>query len=589
MPRTMHTDAVLSDVTPSQTPSHAASAQAQPSHAHPSRAEPSQAQSSKVGPFGDAGIAPARPLPVSSVAFVSLGCPKNLVDSERMLGLLASDGLSITPQADAADVIVINTCGFLEASKEESMREINDAISLKVAGHVKRVVVAGCLVQRHKTKLLNDAPGIDRLVGVFDREHIVEAVRGKDNPRQAHGHFLGKYHDLSRELSRSNDVEVGRGAELSPDGGSPEKVPGLQSRGLGSESSPFDVDSKGPRNARKNTLPVFEDDRARLRLTPRHFAYLRMSEGCNQGCSFCTIPGIRGPMRSKPLEQILAEARELAADGAVELNLIGQDTTSYGTDLAPGSPAYAQGLSGLLRALDRDLRDVHWLRLMYAYPSCFTDDMIRTIADSAKVVKYIDMPLQHINDDLLKVMKRRVTRKQITTLLDKLRAWVPGIAIRTTFIAGSPGETDQQHDELVEFVRDFGFDMMGVFPFSPEPGTPMGRMTHQIPDDVKQARVEELMLAQQEVAFARAKQTVGRSMEVLIERQAGRDPADGYVARSQSQAPDIDSCVFVAGNGTELHPGQFVTVKVTDYQNYDLIAEVPKARGKKLPLLAKAH
>ena len=481
---------------------------------------------------------------VRSVAFVSLGCPKNLVDSERMLGLLAQDGLAITPDAEEADAIVINTCGFLEASKDESLKEIREAIELKKAGKVKRVIVAGCLVQRHKTKLLDDAPGIDRLVGVFDREHIVEAVRGKENPRQEHGHFLGKYHDLSKELAKAQGVAV-----------------------TGKET-------------KTSRLPVFEDDRARLRLTPRHYAYLRISEGCNQGCTFCTIPSIRGPMRSKPVEQILAEARELAADGAVELNLIGQDTTSFGTDIG-----YAPGLSGLLKALDREMKDVHWLRLMYAYPSCFSDEMIKTIADAGRVVKYIDMPLQHINDDLLTVMRRRVTRKEIETLLNKLRKWVPGIAIRTTFIAGSPGETDAQHNELVKFVKDFGFEMMGVFPYSPEPGTPMGKLAGQLPDDVKQARVEELMLAQQEVAFARAKATVGKSIEVLIDRPAGRDAEDGYVARSQAQAPDIDSVTFVQGNGTELHPGQVVSVKVTDFQAYDLIAEVPRKRSRTLAVV----
>src|SRR2546423_7226620 len=283
---------------------------------------------------------PKRKKTISTVAFVSLGCPKNLVDSERMLGLLAEDGLTVTADASRADAIVINTCGFLEASKEESLREIRDALTLKQSGQCQRVVVAGCLVQRHKTKLLAEVPGVDRLVGVFDREHIVDAVRGKENPRAEHGHYLGKYHDLSRELGEAL---------------------GLQSQGVGKQT-------------KSNRLPVFEDDRARLRLTPRHFAYLRMSEGCNQGCSFCTIPSIRGPMRSKPIEQILAEAKELAADGAVELNLIGQDTTSYGTDIG-----YAAGLSGLLKTLDREMKDVHWLRLMYAYPSCFTDEMIKTI------------------------------------------------------------------------------------------------------------------------------------------------------------------------------------------------------------------
>jgi ribosomal protein S12 methylthiotransferase len=485
---------------------------------------------------------------IRTVAFVSLGCPKNLVDSERMLGLLAEDGLALTADAAQADAIVINTCGFLEASKTESMKEIRDAVKMKEEGQCKRVVVAGCLVQRHKTKLLADEPGIDRLVGVFDREHIVEAVRGKENPRQEHGHFLGKYHDLSRELALQSDEATKRRSD------------------------------EGVKETKTNRLPVFENDRARLRLTPRHFAYLRMSEGCNQGCTFCTIPSIRGLMRSKPIEQILLEAKELAADGAVELNLIGQDTTSYGTDIG-----YGAGLSGLLKTLDKQLPDVRWLRLMYAYPSCFSDEMIKTIADCGRVVKYIDMPLQHINDDILTKMRRRVTRREIETLLEKLRKWIPGIAIRTTFIAGSPGETQAQHGELVKFVKEFGFEMMGVFPYSAEPGTPMGRMEGQLPDEVKTARVEELMLAQQEVAFAKAKGMVGKTIEVLIDRPAGRDEEDGFVARSAAQAPDIDSVVFV--HGRDLHAGKMVDVKVTDFQAYDLVAEVPRKKGRKLAVI----
>ena len=491
-----------------------------------------------------------KPKPIRSVAFVSLGCPKNLVDSERMLGLLAEDGLTITPDASRADAIVINTCGFLEASKDESLREIRDAIEQKTSGNCQRVVVAGCLVQRHKTKLLNDAPGIDRLVGVFDREHIVQAVRGETNPRQEHGHFLGKYHDLSAELAAAN-ASVVRGESVV------------------SAVEPWSVVRK---ETKTNRLPVFEDDRARLRLTPRHYAYLRIAEGCNQGCSFCTIPSIRGPLRSKPMEQILLEAKELAADGAVELNLIGQDTTSYGTDIG-----FTPGLAGLLKTLDKQMKDVHWLRLMYAYPSCFTDEMIDALGSCDRVVKYVDMPLQHINDAMLNTMKRRVTRKQIETVLGKLRA-IPGMAIRTTFIAGSPGETQAMHNELVQFVKDFGFDMMGVFPYSPEPGTPMGRLPNQWPDDIRQARVEELMLAQQAVAFAKAQAAIGSTLPVLIDRPAGRDIEDGYVARSPAQAPDIDSVVHVNTRGTALHPGQLLNVTVTDYQNYDLVAELPRVK-----------
>ena len=478
--------------------------------------------------------------PIESIAFVSLGCAKNLVDSERMLGLLAADGITISGDRSRADAIVINTCGFLEASKEESMREIKEAIALKESGQCQRVIVAGCLVQRHKTKLLDEAPGIDRLVGVFDRDHIVEAVRGVKNPRSEHGHYVGKYHELSERLSTSTAPAT----------------PGDKSR---------------------RTLNVFEDDRARLRLTPRHYAYLRMSEGCNQGCAFCTIPGIRGPMRSKPVEQILAEARELAADGAVELNLIGQDTTSYGTDTG-----FDGGLASLLRTLNKQLpRDVVWIRLMYAYPSCFTDEMIKTIADCDRVVKYIDMPLQHVNDRVLTLMKRRVSRQQIETLLGKLNDWVPGIAVRTTFIAGSPTETQTEHEELLQFVKDQRFEHMGVFPYSPEPGTPMGRMTVQHDDATRQRWVESLMLAQQEVVFARNASRVGTTADVIIERT---ESPGTYVGRHTGQAPDIDSVVYLASK-QKLSPGEVVRVKFTDYQNYDLVAELPRKTSRSLAVM----
>jgi ribosomal protein S12 methylthiotransferase len=276
-------------------------------------------------------------------------------------------------------------------------------------------------------------------------------------------------------------------------------------------------------------------------------------------------------MRSKPIEHILDEARELAADGAVELNLIGQDTTSYGTDIGE-----AAGLGGLLRTLDKQLRDVHWLRLMYAYPSCFTDEMIKSLADCDRMVKYIDMPLQHINDRLLTLMRRRVTRKQIETLLDKLRHWVPGVTIRTTFIAGSPTETDAEHAELLKFVEDFGFDMMGVFPYSAEPGTPMGRMDGQINDSVKKQRVEELMLAQQKIAFAKAEQRIGQTIPVMIDSRRHHR----WVGRTPGQAPDIDSVTFV--EGAPLHPGQILSVKLTGAEGYDSVGRPATPRSRSL-------
>ncbi len=465
-----------------------------------------------------------------SVAFVSLGCPKNLVDSEKMLGLLTEDGISVTPDQDSADAIVINTCGFLEASKDESLQVIHEAIEHKRAaarkGRPVRVVVAGCLVQRHKAKLLQTVPEIDALIGVFDRDKIVQAVRGNSaaRTRQAVGD-LGLFHPVSQWIGRHDRSQPG----------------------------------------------YTEDDSARLRLTPRHYAYLRMSEGCNQGCTFCTIPSIRGRMRSKPLAAILAEARELVDDGAFEINLIGQDTTSYGTDI--GYTGSDQGLVGLLNELDRQ-SGAGWLRLMYAYPSCFTDEMIRAIAAAPRVVKYIDMPLQHINDDILYAMRRKVTRKQIEGLLHKLRSWVPGISIRTTFISGFPGETPAQHKELLAFIKDFEFDCLGVFEYSPEPGTPAGRLwqTQGIATEVAAERKADIMLAQQKIVFKRNKQQVGRELEVLVDRV---DPKQRKAyARHAGQAPDIDSVVMLnLAKSNQPAPGEVLKAVVTDWQDYDLIAE----------------
>lgn len=443
---------------------------------------------------------------IRSVAFVSLGCPKNLVDSERMLGLLASDGIAVEADASKADAIVINTCGFLQAAKEESLGEIRKALEYKQTGECKRVIVAGCLAQRERTKLLEEVPGVDQLVGVFDRTNIVAAVRGKQSaPTDA---YLGKYHSKL----------------------------------------------------------AFEDDRSRLRLTPRHYAYLRISEGCSQGCAFCTIPSIRGPLRSKPAEDILREGQELANDGAIELNLIGQDTTSYGTDLE-NSP----GLAGLLKHLDQNLpQSIRWIRLMYAYPSQFTDEMIDAIAQSARVVKYIDIPLQHISNEMLRIMKRRVTRAQTETLLEKLRKKVPGIAIRTTLISGAPGETDAMHKELVEFVKEQEFEMLGVFAYSQEKGTAMGRMKEQIDPAIRQMRASEIMEAQQKIAFKKAKEFKGRILDVLVE--APTDQKDQFVARAAFQAPEIDSIALVKGK--KLPVGELAKVKVVGSEGYDLICEV---------------
>ncbi|HEX7010815.1 MAG TPA: 30S ribosomal protein S12 methylthiotransferase RimO [Phycisphaeraceae bacterium] len=493
---------------------------------------------------------PGKPAaPIQTVAFVSLGCPKNLVDSEKMLGLLAQDGLIPVGDQDQADAIVVNTCGFLEASKDESLEEIQRAAKLKRQGRVKRIVVAGCLVQRHRARMLQWCPDIDALIGVFDRDRIVEAVRGSRPAQQDVAADLPVYSSIAASATLAR-----------------------QARGIGGDAA----------------QGYFEDDTARLRLTPRHYAYLRISEGCNQNCAFCTIPSIRGKMRSKPPHKIIAELRELLADGATEINLIGQDTTSYGCDIG-----YEPGLVGLLEALNQTASEFGgaWLRLMYAYPSHFSDAMIDAIARLPHVVKYIDLPLQHISDRVLTQMRRNTSRNQIETLLTKLRQHMPhrqgldGIAIRTTFITGFPGETDAEHEELVQFVRSFGFDAMGVFPYSPEPGTPAGTM-HQsgqaVPDELVQQRYDQLMLAQQEVVFARHAELARKQPEadVLIDA-AARSSARAtsgvgkggrlYQGRIAAQAPQIDGVTYVQSR-SKLVPGELVCCRIVDHDGYDLIA-----------------
>lgn len=486
----------------------------------------------KSGPAASDGI--------ETVAFVSLGCPKNLVDSEKMLGSLASDGLIPIDDESQADAIVINTCGFLEASKQESLDVISEAAERKKAGKLKRIVVAGCLVQRHRAKMLEWCPDIDALIGVFDRDHIVEAVRG-NRPEQ---NDLAIDQPVYSSIAASDTIARRR----------------------------RNIEGKG----------YHESDAARLRLTPRHYAYLRISEGCNQNCAFCTIPSIRGKMRSKPVGAILDEATELFNDGAFELNLIGQDTTSFGADIG-----YGPGLSGMLTELNKlaQGRGGAWLRLMYAYPSCFTDEMIDTIAALPHVLKYIDMPLQHINDRVLDSMKRKTSRKLIETLLAKLRDRVPGMAIRTTFISGYPTETDAEHRELVEFVREFGFENMGVFGYSPEPGTPAGTLHAgggAIDDDMIEERIEELMLAQQEVVLERNRRIAEskKQYDVLIDgatETSGRATAgvgEGghlYVGRTYQQAPDIDGVTYVQSR-EPLTVGEVVKCTVTDAADYDLVA-----------------
>lgn len=529
--------------------------------------------------------------PIRTVSFVSLGCPKNLVDSEKMLGLLAEDGIqpvSFDPADEAgfqgADAVVINTCGFLEASKEESLDVIGQALKAKEAGAVKRVVVAGCLVQRHRAKMLEWAPGIDAMIGVFDRDKIVEAVRGAKAQRAA----LATGEDPKYWVA-GNALQAAKARGMA--------VTGLTVNGK---------DGKG--------IGYFEDDSARLRLTPRHYAYLRISEGCNQNCAFCTIPSIRGKMRSKPLDRVVAEARELLLDGAFELNLIGQDTTSYGDDIGLGMAA-GGGMPAMLRSVASAVKDTTgagWVRLMYAYPSNFSGEMIDAFAELAAagtVVPYIDMPLQHASDRVLESMRRNVTSKQQRSVIRKLRGRIPGMAIRTTFISGFPGETEDDHKRLLKFVEECRFEAVGVFEYSPEPGTPAGTMEQDpklaVPAEVKARRKGEIMELQQKIAFARAAAMAagfderkpaksGTQLDILIDesmRTSGRATSGVgkggrlYRGRTAFQAPMIDAVTYVQ-SAEKLAPGELVRCTIIGCDGYDLIArpvtELDKRVGLKI-------
>lgn len=504
------------------------------------------------------------------VSFVSLGCPKNLVDSEQMLGTLQRAGCALVSEGEVADAIVINTCGFLEASKEESLSVIREAIARRDRGEIGRVVVAGCLVQRHRGKLLEWAPGIDSMIGVFDRDHILDAVFGSGAVPVEQSPAAELAGELPRYWIAANALQAARARGRDTIGLT---VNGADARGIG----------------------YFEDDSTRFRLTARHWSYLRVSEGCNQRCAFCTIPSIRGKMRSKPLDAILREARMLFEDGAFEINLIGQDTTSYGYDIYPHSDNHPRegDLIGLLTALN-DLASEYggrWVRLMYVYPSNFTDAMIDAIASLPNIVKYIDIPLQHISDRMLKSMRRNITRDRQQKLLHTLRERIPGLAIRTTFITGFPGETEEDHQELLEFIQDFQFDMLGVFQYSREDGTPAGSMdvdpALHVPADIKAAREAQLMLTQQAIAFDNACYLADQrcQFDVLIEKPAEGDPvvpakrgngidshSHAFIGRCYHQAPQVDSITYVRSR-QQLSPGELVRCTITGSREYDLIAQ----------------
>ena len=444
---------------------------------------------------------PSRP----AVSLVNLGCPKNLVDAEKMLGSLAEAGFTVGAEAKDADIVIVNTCGFIEPAKRESINAILDAAKLKKRRRPPKLLVAGCLSQRHGAELMAEIPEIDALVGVADREEAVRVFRGLLEGDAVRAPFL------ERVVFRR-----------SPDTG-------------------------------------------RLRLTPRHYAYLRISDGCSRPCAFCAIPAIRGRLRSKNLDTVLAEARELAGDGAKELNLIAQDSTAYGTDLPAGERTT---LAELLRRL-AGIHGIRWLRLLYAYPSAVTQELIDEMARNPRVLPYVDMPVQHGSDAVLSGMRRQTTREAILDVLARWRAAIPGLVWRTTIIVGLPGEGEREFEELISFLEEARPDRLGCFPYSPEEGTPAARMDAQVPEAVKRERRRRVMETQQARLAAIQEGWIGARAEALLEE---RLPAGIWKARTRHDAPEVDGVTFVEGAPAGASAGDFLKVRIRAQSGYDLRA-----------------
>lgn len=438
-----------------------------------------------------------------TVGFVPLGCPKNVVDSEKMLADIAQAGLLICADPDAADVVVINTCGFIEPAKAESIEAIQHAVQQKTKGPVKKVIVAGCLSERMGAELVQTVPGIDAVVGLSQRDRIV---------------------DIIRKTVKGRDTTI--------------------------------CTDPPPHAPRYGLM----DDSVRLLIGPAHRAYLRISEGCNHRCSFCTIPAIRGPFRSKPEKQVLEEAKGLVSSGVVELNLVGQDTSSYGRDLHS-----KDALPHLLQSLG-EIEDLQWIRLLYLYPTGFSDGLIETIRTSRKICPYLDIPIQHAHDPILRAMRRPDSQAKMRRLIEKLRESIPEVVLRTTVIVGFPGETDQAFSDLLDFVRWARFDALGAFPYFQEEGTEAAGLPGQVPEEIKHERLETLMLTQQDIAFAKHTQRIGTQLTCLVDAVESKRRA---VGRYFGQAPDIDSVCQI--RNCKVQPGQFITVEVVGAKDYDLV------------------
>lgn len=434
---------------------------------------------------------------------VSLGCDKNLVDTEMMLGLLNKDGYTFTDDEQEADVIVINTCCFINDAKEESVNTILEMAELKKTGSCKALIVTGCLAQRYKQEIIDEIPEVDGILGTSTYDEISNVLK-----EALEGHAATCFHDL-------------------------------------------------------NALPQVETER--IITTGGYYAFLKIAEGCDKHCTYCIIPSLRGNYRSVPMERLVKEAESLAAKGVKELILVAQETTLYGVDL------YGEKtLPKLLKALCK-VSGIEWIRIQYCYPEEITDELIQTIKEEEKVCHYLDIPIQHASDKILKRMGRRTNQQQLRQMVAKLREEIPDIALRTTLISGFPGETEEDHEILMQFVDEMEFERLGVFAYSAEEDTPAAGFDDQVPQEVKEDRRDEIMELQQEIAFENSEKMVGRVLEVMIEGKVADENA--YVGRTYMDAPNVDGFIFI-NTDMELMSGDFVRAKVTGALEYDLIGEV---------------
>ncbi len=549
------------------------------------------------------------------VGLISLGCAKNLVDAEIMLGSLLKSGVEITNDAAQADAVIVNTCSFIDSAQEESVDTILESVELRDASRRgQAVIVSGCLPQRFRDELPKLMPEVDAFMGIDQVAKVGDIVD------EALKNRAGKLADEKFKVKNSKTKIAGRLNELEKN----RKVSGHKReesiRGTDKFAktktviaSPSAIPRPPSPILDVTQRPIFipDFDTPRFRLTPRHFAYLKIAEGCNHPCSFCIIPRMRGSHRSRQQSDIVAEARALIADGVKEINLISQDSTYYGLDLRPNhsraisSPekfnaatrslaADATTICTLLRELN-SLPGDFWIRLLYTHPAHWTDELVQTIADCRKVARYVDMPLQHIHENMLERMRRETSQQYIVDLVKKIRAGIPGIALRTTFIVGFPGETEKSFETLLDFIRETKFERLGVFSYSKEDGTRAGAMAGQITDKVKQKRRQLAMAEQHKVAVAVSEGFVGRKIRVLVEGEASAKElqtakvsswehglireADQHlsqmrgrylVGRGEADAPDIDGRVYIRG---DLPVGEFAEVKIVGHTDYDLIAE----------------